>query len=136
VVLLVVTEVFDAYSVDQEVVAEVFHAVLVFLESSTVVEVLLDVLQVVELTPDQAVEVSLSVVTSVLVLRLFDHVVVSLVFQTVVVGAVVFQVVVPVQAVVVLLLVVAVVFTIPPHEVEVVAEVTLDVLTMSSHEVV
>jgi hypothetical protein len=136
VVLLVVTEVFDAYSVDQEVVAEVFHAVLVFLESSTVVEVLLDVLQVVELTPVQAVEVSLSVVTSVLVLRLFDHVVVSLVFQTVVVGAVVFQVVVPVQAVVVLLLVIAVVFTTPPQAVVVDLEVVLEVLTISSHEVV
>ena len=135
-VLLVVTEVFDAYSVDQEVVAEVFHAVLVFLESSTVVEVLLDVLQVVELTPVQAVEVSLSVVTSVLVLRLFDHVVVSLVFQTVVVGAVVFQVVVPVQAVVVLLLVIAVVFTTPPQAVVVDLEVVLEVLTISSHEVV
>lgn len=135
-VLLVVTEVFEAYSVDQEVVAEVFHAVLVFLESSTVVEVLLDVLQVVELTPVQAVEVSLSVVTSVLVLRLFDHVVVSLVFQTVVVGAVVFQVVVPVQAVVVLLLVIAVVFTTPPQAVVVDLEVVLEVLTISSHEVV
>ena len=135
-VLLVVTEVFDAYSVDQEVVAEVFHAVLVFLESSTVVEVLLDVLQVVELTPDQAVEVSLSVVTSVLVLRLFDHVVVSLALQTVVVGAVVFQVVVPVQAVVVLLLVIAVVFTTPPQAVVVDLEVVLEVLTISSHEVV
>ena len=72
------TSVFDEYSVDQEVVAVVFHAVLVFLESSAVVLVRLEVFQLVELTPDQAVEVKLFVVPVVLVILLVFQEVVKL----------------------------------------------------------
>jgi len=111
----VVVDVFDDSSVNQEVVALVLQAVLVFLESSEFVLVVAEVDHEVELSPVHEVVVTLFVGNVVVVFLESVQLVLPMVSQTVVVEEFVFQTVVSLQLVVVDLSVIVLVFISSPQ---------------------